>query len=88
METLQSKVSGILKKECSYAGGVSVYMKHIIVNEDDAGPGRRRELKQEITALVEKHFPEREETLAFTLTGHALKDEDFRIERKLTLKKV
>lgn len=87
METLHSKVIGMLKKECGCLGSISAYMKHIIVSEDDARSGRRRELKQEITELISQHFPEREELLPFTLTGQGLKDEHFRIERMLTPKK-
>lgn len=86
METLQSKVISILKNECSYAGSISMYMKHIIVQSDSPDRARRKALKEEIKELVDHHFPEREENLVFVLTGGQLKDEDFRLDRKLATK--
>lgn len=86
METLQSKVIEMLKKECSCAGGVSPYMKHIIIGMDSSDPALRKALKEEITRLIGQHFPEREENLVFVLTGGGLKDEDFRVERKKAVK--
>ncbi|RYE21482.1 MAG: hypothetical protein EOP45_09495 [Sphingobacteriaceae bacterium] len=86
METLQSKVTQKLKKECSCFSSIYLYMKHIIVQADN--PEHCKELKQEITRVIGQYFPEREEVLPFILTCQGLKDDHFHIERKLCRKEI
>lgn len=88
METLHLKVLQMLKKECNYASSISMYMKHIVVQLDSSIPTGHEILKEKVITLIGQYFPEREENLAFIITGGGLKDEDFWVERKTTVKEV
>ncbi len=86
METLPLKVIKLLKKECSCANGVTIFMKHIIVNTGSPDAKKMEELVGEIIPMVKQYFPEREERLVFVITGEGLKDVEFSIERKIMVK--
>ncbi|RYE24954.1 MAG: hypothetical protein EOP42_21865 [Sphingobacteriaceae bacterium] len=86
METLQLKVLNMLKKECSCTCGLSMYMKHLIVQSDSPDPGYRKAVKEEIQKLVTHNFPDREDELVFILVNGELRDEHFRVMRKNAVK--
>ena len=86
METLNSKVLDMLKTECSCASKVKAYMNHVVVDLDNMDlDSNIDELQDEITALVEEHFPVREEILPFTINISGESRLEFTIKKSLVL---
>jgi hypothetical protein len=65
---LQKSLLEIIPEKCSPVWELAVFQDHIIINLPDKEDNFRSayaKVKQEITACVHKHFPERNEELVF-----------------------
>jgi hypothetical protein len=79
MDTLNSKAIDCLKQDCSEGHGVSAYMNHIMIKVENGYNTHFEELKTEITSILHKNFPQRQEDLSFTFSKEGVPDEEFKI---------
>ena len=80
MQTINSKVIDMLKKECICDAVFNMYMKHIIIGLSGSYSFMQKEdLKEEIARLIEKHFPYREENVPLAFRQSGFDDENFSV---------
>lgn len=83
METLNAQVIEMLRKECKGTVTVSAYMKHVIIELAERVSNEQfAQQKEEITALIGRYFPERNDDLPITImTADGSKEQDIFIKK-------
>lgn len=79
METFAAKVTGMLRRECSHADRLSTFMGQPVITLSPDSVTELDVLQAEISGLIGRHFPNREEDIMITIRRPGLEDTGFRV---------